>query len=234
MLKLDGMCAIITDGGRGIGRATALALAADGCNAVVCSRTVPELNETAAAVQKLGVRGVQCMPVEADVTEKKDILRVVSRAMRRFKRVDILMNNAGIALMKPLESTTEKEWNRVIRTNLSGTFLFTHAVLSHMIEQESGVIVNVSPMVGRHGIPGMAAYSASKFGVIGFTESLAEEVADDGVRVYAVCPRSVDTKMYHSLGLPDKPELKPEDIARKIAYLVSPGCKVPTGNVIDF
>jgi len=234
MLKLDGMCAIVTGGGRGIGRATALALASQGCNVVICSRTASELQKAAAEVKKLGIPRVECIAIEADVTEKKDILRVVSRAMHRFKRIDVLVNNAGIALMKPLETTTEKEWDKIIKTNLGGTFLFISAVLPHMVEQESGVIINMSSFEGKHGIPGMAAYSASKFGVVGLTESLAEEVAEDGIRVYAICPRGVDTKMYRSLRLPTEPMLMPEDVAKRIAYLVSPECKIQSGSAIDF
>lgn len=233
MLKLDGMSAIVTGGGRGLGRVIALTLASEGCDIVICSRKMAELNRTAAEIRKLGVPGVVCLPVKADVTKKKDILNVISKAMRKFKRIDILVNNARLDLMKPLEHTTDREWSRVLDTNLGGMFLFTRAVVSHMLHQEGGVIVNISSAGGRHGFAGMAAYCASKFGVIGFTESLAEEFKEHGIRVYAVCPAGADPDIHHALHLHGKPHLRPEDVAKKVLYLISPGCRLPTGNVVD-
>ncbi len=193
MPRLDGMSAIITGGSHPIGRAMALALAAEGCGVVACCMSPAELKETAAAAKKLG--GVY-LPVKADVTRKEDIMDVVSKTMRKFKRIDVLINNAGIALTRPLEQTTEREWDRIIRTNLGGMFLFTHAVISHMVHQESGVIINISSAEGRHSIAGVTAYSTSKFGVIGFTESLAEEVAEDDMRVYAIWAQITHPKAY--------------------------------------
>jgi 3-oxoacyl-[acyl-carrier protein] reductase len=230
MLKLDGMSAIVTGGGRGLGRAIALALASEGCNVVICSKNPKELRQTASEVLKLGV---ECVPVKADVTRKKDILNVVSKTVTKFKRIDVLVNNARMDLMKPLGDTSDREWNRVLNTNLGGMFLFTHAVISHMLHQEGGVIVNVSSAGGKHGFAGMTVYCASKFGVIGFTESLAEEFREDDIRVYAVCPAGIDDRLYHSLRLSGRPRLKAEDVAKKVLYLVSPGCKLPTGSTVD-
>jgi 3-oxoacyl-[acyl-carrier protein] reductase len=239
-MKLLGKVAIITGGGRGIGRAIALELAKEGANIVAVARTVKEIRETVKQVKHKGSDGIA---IKVDVTSPKDVKNMVKKTMQKFKRIDILVNNAGVAIYKPLIHTTEKEWNKIIETNLKGIFLCSREVLPVMIAQSreeetdylAGVIINISSQAGKHGFSGLSAYSASKFGVIGLTESLAEEVMEYGIRVYAVCPRGVDTHLYHSL-FPHSDNLhilKPHEVAKKVLELCLPECTLESGSIVD-
>ena len=142
------------------------------------------------------------------------------------------MNNAGVAIIKPLNETSEKEWDQIIDINLKGTFLMTKEILPIMIKQHSGVIINISSGAGKHGFPGLSAYCASKFGMIGITESLAGEVSRYGIKVFAVCPGTVDTKMIYSIYPEINPAelIKPEKIAKKVLELSTPGIQHTSGS----
>lgn len=231
-MELKGKTAIVTGGSRGIGRAIAIALGAEGSNIVIVSRTIKELRKTAKDIKNLGVT---VLYVRADVSKENDVLEVVRQTIETFERIDILINNAGIAIRKSLIETTEREWNRIIEVNLKGAFICSKYILPYMIEQEEGVIINISSIAGKHGFSGFSAYSASKFGIIGLTESLAKEVDEYGIKVYAICPRGVDTRMYHLLFPHSHTSnlLKPEDIAKKVVELCLPTCKVKTGSSIE-
>lgn len=227
-MHLSGKSALVTGSGRGIGRATALALAGEGCNIIVAARTGKEISETAALVEKAGSKAVA---VKADVSNASDVKRLVAASLGAFKAIDILVNNAGVALYKPVAATSEAEWNAIIATNLTGVFLCTTAALPHMLKQRAGIIINISSGAGKSGYANMAAYCASKFGVIGFTESLAGELPS-GIRVYAVCPGGVDTKMYRDM-FGHQPALKPAYIAEKVLELCLPGCRVRSGSSVE-
>ena len=141
--------------------------------------------------KKENILGLKC-----DVSKQYDVKSLVDVSVKRFGGIDILVNNAGIVYFKSIMDTTEEEWNKTIDTNLKGTFLFTKEVLPYMIENKSGgIIINVSSGAGKSGFPNLSAYCASKFGVIGLTESVAKEVIGDNVKVMAICPGGVDTKM---------------------------------------
>lgn len=231
-MRLKGKTAVVTGGGRGIGKAVAVALAGEGTNLAIASRTFRELKKTAGEIEN---RGARALPVRADVSREKDVAKLIGKTVKAFGRIDILINNAGIGLKKPLIHTTEKEWNRVLEVNLKSAFITSKYVLPYMVEQEEGVIVNISSVAGKHGLSGFSAYSASKFGVIGMTESLAKEVEEYGIRVYAVCPGSVDTRMYHSL-FPHPPAgflMKPETVADKVVALCLPTCILSTGSSVE-
>jgi 3-oxoacyl-[acyl-carrier protein] reductase len=200
--------AIVTGSGRGIGRETAILLAKKGVNVAVCSRTQSEIDETVEAVRKIhsGVIGVKC-----DVSDSSQVDSLLKKAVEKFGGIDILVNNAGIFTVKKLADTLEKEWDEILAVNLKGAFLCCKAVLPHMLRSNSGAIVNVSS-------------GASKFGMMGLTESLAWEVAGHRVRVMAICPGEVATRMQES-----DPEyyrenidrmLKPEEVAEKIVDMI--------------
>ena len=154
--------------------------------------------------------------------------------------IDILVNNAGIIYYRSLIDTTEEEWNKNIDTNLKSVFLFTKEVLPHMIKNKSGgVIVNVSSSAGKSGFPNLSAYCASKFGIIGLTESIAKEVADNNVKVMAICPGGVDTEMIKDIvnegyNLSSRNLMKPQQIAKKIYDMISNQKDYYNGQSIEF
>lgn len=190
---------IVTGGGRGIGAATALLFAREGAKLSLFARTRREIEETS---RKLKAEETQVLGVVGDVRHRTDVDRLIKATMRAFRRIDVLINNAGVALTKSLEETTEAEWDEVMDTNIKGIFLASKAVLPAMKKQKQGAIVNISSGAGKTGFAQMAAYCSSKFAVLGFTESLAKEVRSDGILVYAVCPGTVQTKMTGFTGIP--------------------------------
>jgi 3-oxoacyl-[acyl-carrier protein] reductase len=213
--------AIVTGSGRGIGSETAILLARRGLNVVVCSRTQSEIDDTVGVIDKIhsGVLGVRC-----DVSISSQIDSLVKKAVKKFGGVDILVNNAGIFTVKKLVDTSEKEWDEILAVNLKGAFLFCKAVLPYMLTKNSGAIVNVSSGAGKAGFDSLSAYCASKFGMIGLTESLAWEVAGHRIRVMAICPGEVATKMQETdpeyyRGNRDR-MLKPEQVATKIMDMI--------------
>ena len=225
--------AIVTGSGRGIGSETAILLARRGLNVVVCSRTQSEIDDTVGVINKIhsGVLGVRC-----DVSISSQIDSLVKKAVKKFGGVDILVNNAGIFTVKKLVDTSEKEWDEILAVNLKGAFLFCKAVLPYMLTKNSGAIVNVSSGAGKAGFDSLSAYCASKFGMIGLTESLAWEVAGHRIRVMAICPGEVATKMQET-----DPEyyqenrdrmLKPEQVATKILDMIF-SAKYRNGQSVD-
>lgn len=214
--------AIVTGSGRGIGRETAILLARKGVNVVVCSRTKLEIDNTVEVIRKIhpaGVIGMKC-----DVSVSSQIDNLVKKAVDVFGSIDILVNNAGIFYLKKLIDTAEAEWDETINANLKSAFLCSKAVLPYMIgSKNSGTIINVSSLAGKTGFENLSAYCASKFGMIGLTESLAWEVPTN-VRVMAICPGEVATKMqeidseYYRLNRDSM--LKPEQVAAKILEMI--------------
>ena len=184
--------AVVTGGGRGIGAAVARALAEAGASVVVASRTEGDIEQLAS---KLRAEGHQAWSVVCDVSDPQSIHELAISATDRLERVDILVNAAGIASSAPLHKLTLEDWNRVISVNATGTFLCTQAFISGMVERKWGRVVNVASVAGLTGSRYIAAYSASKHAVIGFTRCAAAEVAQHGVTVNAVCPGFVDTDM---------------------------------------
>ena len=184
--------AVVTGGGRGIGAAVARALAEAGASVVVASRTESDIEQLAS---KLRAEGHQAWSVVCDVSDPQSIHELAISATDRLERVDILVNAAGIASSAPLHKLTLEDWNRVIAVNATGTFLCTQAFISGMVERKWGRVVNVASVAGLTGMRYIAAYSASKHAVIGFTRCAAAEVAQHGVTVNAVCPGFVDTDM---------------------------------------
>jgi len=225
--------AIVTGSGRGIGRETAVLLAKHGVNVVVCSRTQDEIDDTVEAIKKThaGVLGVRC-----DVSVSTQVDRLVKKTVEKFGGVDILINNAGIFTVKKLADTTEKEWDEILAVNLKSAFLCCKTALPYMLRNNAGTIINVSSGAGKAGFDSLSAYCASKFGMMGLTESLAWEVASHSVRAMAICPGEVATRMQES-----DPEyykenidtmLKPEQVAAKIVDMIFDG-KYRNGQSVD-
>jgi 3-hydroxybutyrate dehydrogenase len=191
-MRLESKGAVITGGGRGIGAAVARALADEGASIVVSARTESEID---AVATELRGQGHTAWSVPCDVTDPAQIFTLAQTAAERLGRVDILVNNAGTVTSAPLKSLSLEEWNRTLAVNATGVFLCTKAFLPGMIERGWGRVVNVASIAGKMGGPYISAYAASKHAVLGFTRSVAAEVATSGVTVNAVCPGYVDTPM---------------------------------------
>src|SRR5688572_25817465 len=218
--------ALVTGSTRGIGKETALLLLQKEFNVIISSRSQQSVDSVIQEIhdkfpsKKENILGLKC-----DVSQQSDVKSIVELSVKTFGKIDILVNNAGIVYYKNIMDTTEEEWNKTIDTNLKGVFLFTKEGLPYMLENKSGVIVNVSSGAGKSGFPNLSSYCASKFGVIGFTESIAKEVADNNVKVMAICPGGVDTKMIDDIvdngyNLSNRNLMKPEQVANKIYDMI--------------
>ncbi|WIM10265.1 glucose 1-dehydrogenase [Enhydrobacter sp.] len=206
-MDFTGKVALITGGGNGIGRATSLGFAGHGATVVIVDRDGPAAEAVAGIVRQ---KGVESLAVTADVTRTEDVRAYVKAAVDRFGRIDCFFNNAGIeGRVAPTAEYDEAVFDAVIGVNVKGVFLGLRHVLPQMIRQKSGAIVNTASVAGLVGTPGMPAYVASKHAVIGLTKTAAGEVARQGIRVNAVCPGPVDTRMIHAL----EEQLAPGDAA---------------------
>lgn len=256
MGALDGRVAFITGGARGQGRAHALALAAEGATIAIADAPRPmnltyplgtedDLRRTAKEVEELGGA---CIPIVVDVRDREAVDAAVEDTVSRLGSLDIVVANAGVVSTGPLDEVTDETWQQLIDTNLTGTFHTLRAAIPVMRRQRFGRIVVTSSMGGRMGIPDLAAYNATKWGVIGLAKSVALEVAKEGITVNVICPTTVQTPMVQPEGVdgvPDElvrrmmkanpipqPWIAPEDVSRGLLYLVTdPG--VVTGSVLE-
>lgn len=227
-MSLAGQTALVTGGSKGIGRAICLALAREGANVVIAARHENEIKDT---IDKLKAMNSESLAIQADVRSEEDVRRLISTLIDKCGRLDILINNAGVACKKRLEETTLEEYEKIMDTNLKGVFLCTKYAIPYIRESKNGKIINISSVGGIHGLPEFSIYCASKFGVNGITESIASELVGE-IKVYSVCPGAVDTDMYRSI-YSDRPRLKPENIAEKVLELASPDSKVASGKIIE-
>jgi len=214
---------LITGGTRGIGYATAQAFLAQGANVALCGTNPVNLKAAQHQLEALAVR--------ADVSDPEQVQSFVQQARERFGRIDVLVNNAGVAWSGDFADEPYESIARQIDVNVKGVLYTARAVLPLMLKQGSGVIINISSGAGLTGFAGIATYSASKFAVVGFTEALDQEVSGRGIRVYGVCPGRVATDMQQAyagkkIGMP------PEQVAKRIVELAGPKPRARTGTCV--
>ncbi|BDU27627.1 3-ketoacyl-ACP reductase [Flavobacterium sp. GSB-24] len=213
MTDLKNKNALITGAGKGIGKAVATALAKEGVNLILVSRTKSDIDQLAEETAKLGVK---TLALSADVSDINSINTAVEKAIAEFKSIDILINSAGIASFGKFLELEPQAWERIIQVNLMGTYYTTRAVIPNMIERQTGDIINISSTAGLNGNALTSAYSASKFAVLGLTDSLMQEMRKHNIRVTALTPSTVATDMAKDLNLTDgNPEkvMQSEDMA---------------------
>ncbi|KMY42845.1 3-ketoacyl-ACP reductase [Bacillus sp. FJAT-27916] len=232
---LTNKIAFITGGARGIGKATAIALAKEGVHIGLLARKEATLKEAAAEIESLGVKVAYA---SADVSSKEQVEAAIETLTSQLGTADILINNAGIASFGKVVEMDPEEWKKIIDTNLLGTYYVTRAVLPQLVEKNGGDIINISSTNGLNGAATSSAYSASKFAVIGFTESLAQEVRRNNIRVSALTPSTVATDLALDLDLMkennDAKYIQPEDIAEFIVdqLKINPRMYVKTASFI--
>ncbi|MFL1454194.1 SDR family NAD(P)-dependent oxidoreductase [Marinobacter sp. GN3S48] len=192
-MTLNGKNALVTGAGRGIGQGIAIALAEAGANVAVADLDLKVAQQTAEKIEKLGRR---TLALEVNVVEPESVRKMVQQVAADFGAVDIAVNNAGIVSLSSVDQLSAEEWDKVMGVNAKGVFLCTQAELSVMRPRKFGRIINVSSIAGKVGFPELSHYSASKFAVIGFSNAVAKEVADDGITVNALCPGVVGTGMW--------------------------------------
>ena len=237
-IDLSGKVALITGASRGIGRQTALTLAGAGAAVVLTSRG----DAAAAVAAEIGAAGGQALAIAADVADASAVHRVIEDTLARFGRLDILVNNAGITRDQLLLRMKRDDWDAVVATNLTGTFLCTQSVLKTMLKQRSGRIISISSVVGQSGNPGQTNYAATKAGIIGFSKALAREVASRSITVNVVAPGLIDTDMTRDISqdaqanwasaIPLGRLGTPEDVAAAVCFLASDAAGYITGQVL--
>jgi 3-oxoacyl-[acyl-carrier protein] reductase len=215
---LHSKVALITGASRGIGLAIARTLAAMGARLALCARDPGRLIGVAADFER---NGVPVLAVPADLSRSSEIVPVVQKVERSLGSIEILVNNAGIGVFGPIQDATEAHWDSVLDTNLKSVFLLTRAVAPGMIARRSGHIVNIASLAGKNAFAGGAIYCASKWGLLGLTECMAEDLRPYGIRVSAVCPGSVSTD-FAPLGKKDPAKmLQPEDVAHAVEMILT-------------
>lgn len=219
-LGLSGSVALVTGGSRGIGRAIAQRLAGLGAAVAICGRDRSALEESTRGIEKLGMRAYGQV---ADVTRGAEIADLVANTEASLGPITILVNNAGMGLFGPAHEKTEADWDRVLDTNLKSVFLVSRAVAPSMIRRGSGDIINISSLAGKNTFAGGGIYCASKWGLMGLSGCMAEDLREHGIRVSVICPGSVATE-FSSRGRKDGSKvLQPEDVAHAVETIVTQG-----------
>ncbi len=252
-MRLEGKRALVTGGGRGIGRAIALAFAAEGADVAVSARTESEIESVAAEIEGLGKRG---LPLKCDVGTPGEIEKVIKETTTRLGGIDVLVANAGMMEHAPVTEVTDEMWDAALRVNLSSVFWAVRAAAGSMVARGWGRVIAISSVSGKQGGANRSAYHAAKHGVIGFVRSAALEMADLGVTVNAICPGFVETQMITGArsdfvrysgngldedetmemfrqGIPMKRFLDPAEVASMAVYLASDDARGVTGQAFN-
>jgi 3-oxoacyl-[acyl-carrier protein] reductase len=217
---LAGKAAIVTGASRGIGVAIAHSIGRLGARVSLCARDPLRLESAVGLLRKAGF---EANGWTADVSDPDSVAAFVARSREAFGRIDILVNNAGKGIFRPAHLLTIEEWDDVLDTNLKSVFLMCREVAPEMIQHGSGQIINISSLAGKNAFAGGGAYCASKWGLLGLTHSMAEELRDFGIRVSAVCPGSVATDFMHGSSRDTSKMLQPEDVAHAVEMILTQG-----------
>jgi len=239
-MQLEGKIAFVTGGSRGIGQGIALGLAKEGANVALTARKAEDCAETVAAIEALGRKA---LAISMDVASSASVEHGIDEALTAFGRIDICVNNAGVTKDMLLIRMTEEEWDTVLDTNLKGAFLVSKTIARPMMKQRSGAIINISSIIGLTGNAGQCNYSASKAGMIALTKSTAKELASRGIRVNAIAPGFIQTRMTDALpeelkkamleAIPMKRLGTPDDVAKVVVFLASESAAYVTGQTLS-
>lgn len=239
-MLLDGQVVLVTGGSRGIGRAVALACAKEGAHVVI--NYAGNVKAAQSVVEEISEMGQKCLAVQADVSNAADVDRLIEEAIQDFGKIDVLVNNAGITRDGLLMRMKEEDWDAVLNTNLKGIYLCTKVVIKGMMKQRSGRIINMTSVVGVMGNTGQANYAAAKAGVIGFTKSMAKELASRNINVNAVAPGFIQSDMTAVLpenvqkamteAIPLARMGEAEEVADAVVFLASKASRYITGQVL--
>lgn len=218
MTDLEGKIAIVTGAGRGIGQAVALSLAQAGCRVALAARTEEQLAVVQDEIRRNGGEAI-CIPT--DLTRDDEIAALVDRALKTWSTIDILVNNAGWGRKAPIVKAKPEDWDQTFRVNLRAPMALTRLVLPTLIGKHSGAVINIGSISGKSGEANSSAYAASKFGLIGFTQSLYEEVREHGIKVSVILPGFVDTPLIPPTRQIDRSKMiRPEDIAETVLFVL--------------
>ncbi len=240
-MDLSGRVALVTGSGRGIGQAIAVKLAEVGANVII--NDIGEVSTVESAVKEIRAMNRESTAIMADVSSSSDVDKMIEEATTAFGKIDILVNNAGITRDQLLMRMSDEDWDKVISVNLKSVFLCTRAVLRNMVKQRWGRIINITSIAAITGNPGQANYTSAKAGIIGFTRTVAREVASRSITVNAIAPGFIDTQMTQQLNENQQQELKKlipvgfigtsRDIAEAAAFLASEEARYITGQVLN-
>lgn len=219
MDTLKGKIAIVTGAGRGIGKAISSMLAQSGCRVVLAARTSSQLEETRRDIRD---RGGEALSVPTDLTRDEEIGRLVEKSQESWGPADILINNAGWGKRAPVVRARIEDWDQTLRVNLRAPMILAKLVLPHMIAKGEGAVINIGSVSGKSGDANASGYAASKFGLIGFTQSLYEEVRENGIKVAVILPGFVDTPLIPETRQLDRSKMiRAEDIARAVKFVLT-------------
>jgi NAD(P)-dependent dehydrogenase (short-subunit alcohol dehydrogenase family) len=224
---LKGKVALVTGASKGIGRLTALALAQAGAKVGLLARSEAALGELQVGIQ---AQGGQALALPGSVFSLTALQQAVEALKRQYGGLDILINNAGIGIFKPVQELTPYEWNQVIATNLTGPYLATHVAVPALLQRGGGHIVNVGSLASKNAFAGGAAYNASKFGLLGFSEAIMQDLRQQGIRVSTVLPGSVNTHFGGDEAEADW-KIQPQDVAEAILYVLQSDPRITPGQI---
>lgn len=215
---LAGAVALVTGASRGIGLAISRTLGRMGAKVGLCARDAKRLEDVAGEFEREGMRA---LAVTGDVTRANEIATVISRTEQSLGPIEILVNNAGVGYFGPTHEASEANWDSVLDTNLKSVFLVSKAVAPGMIQRRSGHIINIASLAGKNAFVGGGIYCASKWGLLGLTQCMAEDLRSFGIRVSAICPGTVDTGFSSHVGRDPRKMLQPDDVAHAVEMIVT-------------